>query len=174
MWPELLSWSSETRCHPPTHAMHDDRQPSRHSDDRALHATMPRNLHAQALSHDHLRLWVIRTRAASNNVSRIRASPHFEMPLIRSISPDCCRHGQAEDGTDRLRVAEAGGTSTVARKLSATTGPTPGVVISLRQTSSWHTISTIIFGFDLQKAQLFERALRRGGIAEADEKGPPM
>src|SRR5260370_520002 len=47
----------------------------------------------QALSHDHLRLWVIRTRAASNNVSRIRASPHFEMPPIRSISPDCCRHG---------------------------------------------------------------------------------
>jgi hypothetical protein len=54
------------------------------------------------------------------------------------------------------------------------TGPTPGVVISLRQTSSWHTISTIIFRFDLQKAQLFERALRRGGIAGADEKGPPM
>jgi hypothetical protein len=46
----------------------------------------------QALSHDHLRLWVIRTRAASNNVSRIRACPHFEMPPIRSISPDCCRH----------------------------------------------------------------------------------
>src|SRR5437588_11361328 len=28
------------------HAMHDDRQPSRHSDDCALHATMPGNLHA--------------------------------------------------------------------------------------------------------------------------------
>jgi hypothetical protein len=26
------------------------------------------------------RLWVIRTRAASNNISRIMASPHFEMP----------------------------------------------------------------------------------------------
>ena len=31
------------------HAMHDDRQPSRHSDDRALHPTMPRNLHAPGL-----------------------------------------------------------------------------------------------------------------------------
>jgi hypothetical protein len=29
---------------PSTHTMHDDRQPSRHSDDRALHATMPGNL----------------------------------------------------------------------------------------------------------------------------------
>jgi hypothetical protein len=38
----------------------------------------------------------------------------------------------------------------------------------------WDDCTTIIFGFDLQKAQLFERALRRGGIAEADKKGPPM
>jgi hypothetical protein len=29
--------------------MHDDRQPSRHRDDRALHATMPGNLHAPGL-----------------------------------------------------------------------------------------------------------------------------
>ena len=38
----------------------------------------------------------------------------------------------------------------------------------------WDDCTTIIFGFGLQKAQLFERALRRGGIAEADEKGQPM
>src|SRR5919201_1950278 len=31
------------------HAMHDDRQPSRYSDDCALHATMPGNLHAPGL-----------------------------------------------------------------------------------------------------------------------------
>src|SRR3989440_697741 len=31
------------------HAMHDDRQPSRHSDDCALHPTMPGNLHAPGL-----------------------------------------------------------------------------------------------------------------------------
>src|SRR3979409_1798033 len=35
-------------------------------------------------------------------------SPHFEMPPIRSISPDCCRR-QLEGGTDRLRAGEPGG-----------------------------------------------------------------
>src|SRR6185503_5150144 len=72
------------------HAMHDDRQPSRHSDDCALHPTMPGNLHAPGLEPRPLVLWVISTRAASNNISRIMASPDFEIPPIRSISPDCC------------------------------------------------------------------------------------
>ena len=41
-----------------------------------------------------------------------------------------------------LELAKRAGTSTVARKVSATTGPTPGVVISLRQTSSWRTAAS--------------------------------
>src|SRR5262249_24496940 len=49
------------------------------------------------------------------------------------------------------------GTSTVARKVSATTGPTPGVVISLRQTSSWRTISSAIVAVARRLAVIMHR-----------------
>jgi hypothetical protein len=57
------------------------------------------------------------------------------MPPIRSISPDCCRRGaRPKAAPTAFEFLKREGTSTVARKVSATTGPTPGVVISLRQT----------------------------------------
>jgi hypothetical protein len=59
---------------------------------------------------------------------------------VASYRPVRCR--SREGGTDRFELVKREGTSTVARKVSATTGPTPGVVISRRQTSSWRTISS--------------------------------
>src|SRR5207253_3768811 len=112
--------------------MHDDRQPSRHRDERALHATMPGNLHAPGLEPRPLAAVGHQDQAASNNISRIMASPHFEMPPIRSISPDCCRRGvRPKAAPTDFELVKREGTSTVARKVSATTGPTPGVVIRL-------------------------------------------
>jgi len=47
----------------------------------------------QALSHDHLLVRVNMSWAAWYSVVRIKGSSHFEMPPVRSISPDWCRRG---------------------------------------------------------------------------------
>src|SRR5438105_5784322 len=85
----------------------------------------------QAFSHDHLRLQTIRAKAASNNITRIMRSPHFETAPIRSVSPDWYRRGVKPNAAPTVfELLKRDGTSTVARKVSATTGPTPGAVIS--------------------------------------------
>src|SRR3954447_9128407 len=56
------------------HAVHDHRHSACHSDDRAFQPPVPRNLHAQALSHDHLIVRVSMMWAASNSSLRIIAS----------------------------------------------------------------------------------------------------
>src|SRR3954465_185331 len=67
----------------------------------------------QALSHDHLMVRVIMTWAASNSSLRIIASPHFEMPPIRSISPDWWRRGvKPNTAPTALEFLKRAGTST--------------------------------------------------------------
>ena len=89
----------------------------------------------QALSHDHLMVRVSMDWAASKSIVRIMASPHFEMAPIRSTSPDWCLRGvRPKTAPTALELVKRAGTSTVARKVIATTGPTPGIVINLRQT----------------------------------------
>jgi hypothetical protein len=97
----------------------------------------------QALSHDHLMVRVIMTWAASNSSLRIIASPHFDMPPIRSISPDWWRRGvKPNTAPTALEFLKRAGTSTVARNANATIGPTPGTLMRRRQTSSWRTIAS--------------------------------
>jgi hypothetical protein len=58
---------------------------------------------------------------------RIIASPHFEMRPIRSISPDWCLPGVRPKCAPMARGrAKRVGTSTVARNVRPTSGPTPG------------------------------------------------
>jgi hypothetical protein len=88
----------------------------------------------QALSQDHLRVQANRAKAASNNIARIMLSPHLDMPPIRSISPDWWRRGVKPNAAPTVfELLKRLGTSIVARNVSATTGPTPGAVMSLRQ-----------------------------------------
>jgi len=88
----------------------------------------------QALSHDHLMVQVSMTWAASNSVVRTIAFPHFMMLPIRSISPDWCRRGvKPNTAPTVLEFLKRAATSTVARKVNATTGPTPGTVMRRRQ-----------------------------------------
>jgi hypothetical protein len=68
---------------------------------------------------------------AHHGVSAFRDAPH---PVDLA---DCCQRGvRPKAAPTAFELVKREGTSTVARKVSATTGPTPGVVISLRQTSS--------------------------------------
>jgi len=69
--------------------------------------------------------------------------PHLEIRPLRSTSPDCCLRGVSPKcaPTVRERVKRAG-TSTVARNVSATRGPTPGTVMNRRATSSWRANRT--------------------------------
>src|SRR3954463_1187348 len=81
--------------------------------------------------------------AASNSSLRIIASPHFDIPPVRSTSPDWWRRGvKPNTAPTALEFLKRAGTSTVARKVSATIGPTPGTLIKRRQTSSWRTIAS--------------------------------
>src|SRR6266511_2672422 len=92
------------------YAMHDDCQSSRHGDDRALHATMPGNLHAPGLEprplaavghQDQRRL---EQHLAHQGISAFRDAPH-PVDLARLLPA----WRQAKGGTDRLRTGEAGG-----------------------------------------------------------------
>src|ERR1700745_2905143 len=87
----------------------------------------------QAFSADHLGTRVSSTPAASNKYLRSIASPHFEIRPDQSTSPEAWRRDvnpkKAPPLLDRLKRV---GSSIVAVKQSAVTGPTPGTVMNLR------------------------------------------
>lgn len=91
----------------------------------------------QAFSQHHLLVRVSMAWAASNSTVRIMASPHFEMPPIRSISPDWFLRGVSPKMAPTvLEFVNRAGTSTVALKVSATTGPQPALCSDSRGSPS--------------------------------------
>src|SRR5271157_3878307 len=61
----------------------------------------------------------------------------------RSLSPDWCRDGVSPNtAPTALEFLKRAGTSMVTRKVSATTGPTPGIVIRRRHTASSRTTAS--------------------------------
>ena len=58
-------------------------------------------------------------------MTRINLSPHFDIAPVRSLSPDWYLQGVRPNTAPTYReLRKRAGTSTVARKVSATTGPT--------------------------------------------------
>src|SRR6516225_6973793 len=76
-------------------------------------------------------------------MTRIISSPHRDIAPLRSISPDwyLAQVNPNTAPTD-LDFRKRAGTSTVARYVNATTGPTPGTVIRRRHTSSSRTTAS--------------------------------
>src|SRR5258708_20374861 len=69
-------------------------------------------------------------------------SPHSEIRPTRLLSPDWLRMGvNPKAGPTALEFLKRAGTSMVLLKARDTTGPTPGIVISRRQTLSSRTIA---------------------------------
>ena len=73
------------------------------------------------------------------------ASPHSETRPIRLLSPDWLRTGVSpRAGPTALECLNRAGMSIVALKANDTTGPTPGMVIRRRQTSSSRTVANTL------------------------------